>query len=1669
MANPYDNWTISTGTNGGNLLFTGVYVNPDVPIWQFNNGVSPVDLEVSTIAVNPQGSIVLAQNNVGDAASLIFQRDALDSNAPAGFLRMVDGLAIPTKPPGSGIQYITSLKTNATTYDDIALAGLQIYGNQTLGSPCIAYIDGVPNGDLRINIANGALAVSSLKVSTLFADTVVSTTSGSANSYTASVYMSTPILYADYVVAKDYVIAPAISTTTISTNTIQANNISTNYISTNDGYASSLTIRNANISTANISSMTAGNFGANRIDVTLLSSLTGDITFNLVSTLSLFGNVAVNPNINLGLGNTIQGLIGGAASQGLGVVLGGAALVTGAVGLITGRTSGGANPNVFQTINGTTQLQFSTLGSAVSSIFFDTNSPSPGVTPGVQTSTTIGIPAGAYCVRSVGDPLYLVNNVSSVQAFGEWIPVIQNNPTLPAFKTSTITTSSLTTNFAQISTAVIHTLSTNITILGQVTGNDQNTFFWGETGSQTQLMATSTIFPNATARTMRVTGDTFTTQVFGNSANFVVLNASNQVNGNLINASSYVSTPRLNTSTLSAIAGSVLQFTTSSINGSVYPPSLDTPSTLLASSITFNGNLLGTNSNAYVSFPASLGSAPYSSTIIGSAVGGILTNQVNTLFLSCMSTANIGQVNVTLVNAVSSLTRRAEISSLSVSSLTSRLGDVSSMVVSSLNGQIYPPPGFGIVLPSTVAISTLLLSGNFISNNQGAYSSWNTQGFPYPSTIIGGGTSGITTNQVICAVANMNEINAINVISVKQSMVLGDGLGGGNIYAVGNGSVQYFRNVFGSTFTGAIAVAAPLVSTTNLTAASSISFLSSLTTPGGALQIGGPDGTGVTAGLFNPGGGPLAFGRITSPYMVAYQNFTNLGATNLNGSLSVTGLVNATSPLGASFNGPITTPAPITGTLIQATANMTSPQITTQTMNVQQTANISTGVISSLFTNFVNGQPYPPQSGVTGSTPSTMLASTVFINGGLTLTNGGMAVTGGGVAITAGPLNLTGGGFLNAVGAGPSIINSVNISSMSSVSVTGNIFVSSLTNVSTINGVVYPPLVGTPTIPSTIFASTLFVNGGLNVTGIGPNNIASANISSLSSVSVTGNIFVSSLTSVSSINGAVYPPITFMIPSTLFTSTLFVNGGLNVGGIGPNFINSLSSICTITGRSGNFSTISSVSVTGNLLASTLFVNGGLTNTGIAPITTSTLQVASTILLSNALGSANINYGLGGLRFQSASDDVTIRSALTPNDMLNVEQLVGTTSTILTVGDAVTSYDKATTICGTYQTYYSGAPGFTPAGNVITSNVSSVNMFAANLVTSNINAGNIAALTLSGNLTSALITTSNINVSTINNAAYPPFSLTFLVPTGSITIWAGGQETTLSQNFNLPPGWLNCDGSLISTGTYSALASVIGTTYGATPPAGFTYLPDLTFAVPMGTPRKTFAPSTIAGPPTIQVTAYQSDSQYNYFPLIVSSIIPPPPPTIQVSSLTTWNIQSKVGGALNYGAYIPAGGVSIAGTPATQFPAMYVSTILQYDGGPADQGYILLRSCDGVSPIPKIPNTGPAFLIEATFQGVTDLAHVPPGVDTPYVYGTHNVFGNATTTRNQGAFEVGDHFHQGVPDTNSSAIPGTGFSVGNGGYTESPYYPFISTPTNRTINVAMPTAPNFLNLLYIIKH
>jgi len=57
-----------------------------------------------------------------------------------------------------------------------------------------------------------------------------------------------------------------------------------------------------------------------------------------------------------------------------------------------------------------------------------------------------------------------------------------------------------------------------------------------------------------------------------------------------------------------------------------------------------------------------------------------------------------------------------------------------------------------------------------------------------------------------------------------------------------------------------------------------------------------------------------------------------------------------------------------------------------------------------------------------------------------------------------------------------------------------------------------------------------------------------------------------------------------------------------------------------------------------------------------------------------------------------------------------------------------------------------------------------------------------------------------------------------VPVGTIVMWGG--------NNNIPPGWLECDGTLQSSATYPTLASIIGSNFGQGAPAGQFYLPDL---------------------------------------------------------------------------------------------------------------------------------------------------------------------------------------------------------------------------------------------------
>ena len=1659
----YPGWNFEIGDNNGGIPFDGVMANVKVPIWTLNNGTNPANLEVSTLTVNsyPAGNILLTHNvssGIEFNAPLIFQRPATDINEPVESLQMMRSVAVPTKPVDG--EYIAALKDNGTVYDDIAVAGLQIFGNQTIGSPACGYItcDG-PN--VVVNTGDGSLYTSSLIVSSLFAQTVVSTTTGTANSYTATLYLSTPILYTNTIQATGNIQAANISSLSVSTGTIQANNISTNYISTNDGYCSSLTVKTANISTAQISSLVAGQFGANRIDVTLLSSLTGDITFNLVSTLSLFGNV----DVNLGLGNQIAGLIGGAASQGLGVGLGGAALITGATALVTGRTSGGVDPTVFQTVNGSTQLQFSTIGTATTNVFATTNSTDPLHTPGSTIYISSVVPAGSYCVRSVGDPLNIQNNASSIQMFGQWVPLIQNSPTLPSFTISTLNASTMTAKSAEFSTLGVSTIlgqtrmSTILTTGNILSQNPSATLVWGSPGYQTILSQTSTVMGNARAGTLTVLGDTFAQQIFGLSGNFNTVTASNQINTSFITGSNWISTPQL---------------TVSTINGLTFPTPI--PSTLSASTINMTGNLIGLNAAGYITWPTNSG-APYSSTIIQAS--GITTNNINTAVISSVNTANFSTLNLTgNINTTNTLaaanfaninTSTITASTINTSSITSKGGSISTMNVSTLNGVAYPPPNFGIALPSTLYVSTIIQNGNFVNTNPNPYASWNTGGFPYPSTIIGGGFSGIQTNQI--GAANVNSLNA-NITGNLQSqgtLFLGDAFGtsGGYITTRTPFAIQNFTNVNASTM-NVTTITATNLNTSNLTTGSistqSISTgqilaygnnqMSTLTVSSISSFRASGNLTGGSNGTFYWGQTGVEQAYISTlnisgsnqttavfPRLVSRYNFRNNGDAQIGSNLVVGGTVEIGAAVvgsnSASFLGDITSGNVITARVLAATQTLTAPTFTTGNLNVQQIANISTGVVSSLFTQFINNQPYPPQSGVTGGTPSTMLASTVFINGGLQVSNG------------------------------PNYIQTVNISSMSSVSVTGNVAVSSITGVSTINGIVYPPPF-TPALPSTLYFSTVFVNGGLSNTGVAP--IATTNLSA------------TNISNVSFINGQVYPPPSgsTSIPSTLYASTVLVNGGQTISGPPLTFFNtSLSQvggyITTTTGlmqMSVNPTAGAGFAITAgsNLLSTLMFVQAdgrarftsSMTVRDNIPVGTPSQAYIQTYITgseapSGSVITANVSTSIvntssikvGNVKFQNDSGPNglnIITSAYNrfadDNTLFYNEYYTNNTSSFFTFG-TLNAPNSAYITAGNIQTY---APVVTPpSGQVITSTISTI----------------------------------NINTTNINSI---PYSLT-LTPVGAITIWAGGAETTTTQDFAVPTGWLACDGSIIYQLTYPALYSVIGTKYGGAPPIPNTaYLPDLTFAVPMGTPKKPFATTPSITDKYIAMTAQTWTTGY-----VPSNI----------STIQAWRISNVQGGTLNYGTRLN----NVSAPGGVTFPQMYVSSILQFDGNPAGAGYIVVRSVDNVTPIPKIPITS---TIDVTYAyGVIDSSVV--GADSPYNLATYNIEGHPFTTRLQSRDEVAVHTHIQAQDhagpgpanglvgsqIDYSSLPANyldGF-LPNGDYINTSPLPIspviagtnnistISTvavsasnpPAENPINRAYQTAPNFLNMVYIIKY
>jgi hypothetical protein len=684
--------------------------------------------------------------------------------------------------------------------------------------------------------------------------------------------------------------------------------------------------------------------------------------------------------------------------------------------------------------------------------------------------------------------------------------------------------------------------------------------------------------------------------------------------------------------------------------------------------------------------------------------------------------------------------------------MTSKGGVVSSMVVSSLNGQPYPPPNFGLQLPSTIFLSTVNVNGNVAASNRLGSFGW--PGTPgQASTIIN--QNGITTNAINATTVSTLSITASTISSFQLVVNNTPNLySQGFINFLGTSSLQIPRPLPGGGTSYQYFTQAGIQNCINVETVG-LRVFGAVTGP---LGINGP--TTVNGDLVTNG---MNADTVIARNTISTVNLNVAGS--IRGALNISGFttmsnVQANNIAANSLTASTTVTGDVlTGRVIQATENLTSPLLTLQNLNVQQTAAISTGVVSSLFTQFINNLPYPPQVGITGATPSTMFASTVFINGGLTVS-----------------------------GLGQNFITAANISSLSSVNVTGllnastvvfnggmtntgglpiitsNLSAVNINNVSFINGQVYPPPIGSVALQSTLLLSTVNVNGGLNMSGP-PLSFIDTGLNR-----TNGNIYANSGTmqvaipEVGSPGGSAFTitagstlasTLMFLAPTgrVRFTSSMTVRDPVPVGTPSQAFI-------------------------------TTYVPGSEAPAGsVITANVSTPIINTSSIIFNGSG-ARID---GGLSFMNIySDEFNIYNSAGNKSYLNIEQgtapgYVG--STFYTFGNELANPNNTYLTAGNYWTYPPGI-GNPPAGQIVTSNISTVSAVASTIISKYITASTMATSSITGSdaffentstntLWAGNLSTPTISVSSINNFSALPSISGNLIMTLDTTNGAGG--------------------------------------------------------------------------------------------------------------------------------------------------------------------------------------------------------------------------------------------------------------------------------------------------------
>lgn len=441
------------------------YINPDTPYFGLASGGGSIgpNIVCSTISVNDQIQLsagagpgfpggIIRFNKIGDpddimaeishqinplgdvAKELILIDDLLDQYQPfsVGNLRVYGAGGVVGNPP------VLSIREEK----DEVLGGPKT-GIALLDADLVAMSAGRISSLFVSSINNAAypppaVIPPNLTLSTLYASSIAST------------YVSTNNLY--FVNAS----GNFLSTNQITTSSINFVNASGNFLSTNQ-----IVTRNINTSSINggnlfISTTSGGSALFSSLVTANISSVFGDFTFNLISTLAFnpsLGGVNLG-GVNLGMGGFLGGLVGGIGSGLFNTIVAGAALTTGIIALTNSRGSGQINSSNYEMVNTTTQLQVSTLGQSTIRYLRLVSSIIPNQVPGTEFIVSTIIPAGATCIRSLSDPVNLANAStarSTIISFGSWVPL----PTPPTPAPENVSTIS----FASISSLTVSSIN----------------------------------------------------------------------------------------------------------------------------------------------------------------------------------------------------------------------------------------------------------------------------------------------------------------------------------------------------------------------------------------------------------------------------------------------------------------------------------------------------------------------------------------------------------------------------------------------------------------------------------------------------------------------------------------------------------------------------------------------------------------------------------------------------------------------------------------------------------------------------------------------------------------------------------------------------------------------------------------------------------------------------------------------------------------------------------------------------------------------------------------------------------------------------------------------------------------------------------------------------------